>query len=155
VEGLVARLVVSSDWEVLEIAEREQWMVLEEGPRGDLNSALRLAAAQAQESGAQAIMVVPTDLPLARRADIGSALALLQATGTGGAVVAAPDRHGTGTNLLATHPINAIPFLFGPNSLEHHREAALTRGIPFHTIESRRLALDLDKLDDLALAGLA
>lgn len=150
VEGLAATLVVSPDPAVLELAEREKVRTLAEALPGDLNQALTEAASTARAAGAGAIVVVPIDLPLARPADISSAIALVEAAGPQG-VVAAPDRHGEGTNLLGLRPPEVIPFAFGPGSLERHRAAALALRIPFHTIRNPRLALDVDEPADLAL----
>jgi 2-phospho-L-lactate guanylyltransferase len=150
VEGLAATLVVSSDPAVLALAEREKAQSLREAPPGDLNRALTGAAVVAQAAGADAIVVIPIDLPLARPADVAPVVALVAAGGPR-AVVVAPDRHGEGTNLLALRPVDAIDFAFGPRSLERHRAAALARGIPFHTVENPRLAFDLDEPADLDL----
>jgi 2-phospho-L-lactate guanylyltransferase len=150
VDGLAATLVVSPDTVVLELAEGEKIRTLTEALPGDLNRALTEAAGAAQAAGAEAIVVVPIDLPLARPGDIASAVALVEVAAPQ-AVVVVPDRHGEGTNLLGLRPPNAIPFAFGPGSLERHRAAALARGIPFHTLQNPRLAFDLDEPADLAL----
>jgi 2-phospho-L-lactate guanylyltransferase len=155
VEGLATTLVVSPDPEVHAVAGRAGVATLLENEPGELNRALTLAAAHARGHGAEAMIVVPVDLPLARPADIRSAVALLEAVGTGRAVLVAPDRHRTGTNLLALRPVDAIPFQFGPYSYARHQAAALARGIPFHAVDNPRLALDVDKPADLALARLA
>jgi 2-phospho-L-lactate guanylyltransferase len=153
VEGLAGTVVVSPDPTVLALAEQEQVRPLVEGVPGDLNRALTQAAAGVRAEGAGAIVVVPIDLPLARPADVASAVALVEGAAAR-TVVVAPDRHGEGTNLLALRPVDAIDFAFGPGSLERHRAAALARGIPFHTIENVRLAFDLDEPADLDLGRL-
>jgi 2-phospho-L-lactate guanylyltransferase len=152
VEEVSGTLVVSSDPSVLALAEREKARPVVERSPGNLNRALTEAATVAVAQGAEAIVVVPIDLPLARPADISSALALVEAGRP--AVVIAPDRHGVGTNLLVLRPPDAIPFAFGPRSLERHRAAALERGVAFHTIENARLGLDLDEPADLIRAQL-
>jgi 2-phospho-L-lactate guanylyltransferase (CobY/MobA/RfbA family) len=36
---------------------------------------------------------------------------------------------GTGTNALFQRPLGVMPFLFGPNSLQQHQQAARARGV--------------------------
>lgn len=154
VDTLAEILVVSPDPAVLALAAQLEACPLAEEPPGGLNPALEQAAAVARAAGAGAILVVPIDLPLARPADLFSAVALVSAAAPQ-AVVVAPDHHGQGTNLLALRPPDVIPFHFGLHSLARHRAAALARGIPFHTLTNPRLAFDLDEPADLAPLGLA
>ena len=154
VDTVAETIVVSPDPAVLTQAVEGKALPLPEAPPGGLNGALAQAAAVARGAGAGAIVVVPIDLPLARPADVLSAVALVAAAAAP-AVVAAPDRHGRGTNLLALRPPDVIPFCFGTDSLARHRAAALTGGIAWHTLANARLALDVDEPADLALVGLA
>lgn len=154
VDTVAETVVVSPDPAVLALAAEGEARPLAEASPGGLNGALAQAASVARAGGARAIVVVPIDLPLARPADLLSAVALVAAAAAP-VVVVAPDRHGRGTNLLALRPPEVIPFCFGPDSLARHRAAALARGILWHTLANARLALDLDEPADLALVGLA
>lgn len=150
--GLAGVLVVSCDPLALEMAGRGGARSLPEEPAQGLNPALEQATRAAQAAGAGGVLVLPIDLPLVEPADLELALDLLcPPGGAGPAVVAAPDRRQEGTNLLAVRPAGGLAYHFGAGSLEHHRAACLGRGIPFHTVESQRLALDIDGPDDLAL----
>jgi 2-phospho-L-lactate guanylyltransferase len=64
-------------------------------------------------------------------------------------VAIAPDRRGTGTNGLALHPPNAIPFRFGADSFAAHQEAAHAADLSVAVVQRRGLAFDLDTPDDL------
>lgn len=150
--------VVSSDPIALELASScgvhvwdERLWINEGAMPGDLNWALKAAAQQAEERGARALMIIPTDLPLAEPADLESVLALVGDDGGPPAVVVVPDRRGEGTNLLALRPTRAIPFLFGRGSLERHRRACLARRVPFHSFQKSGLMLDIDLPEDLEL----
>jgi len=141
-------VVVSGDPAALELAVQYHVQPLMEDSPAGLNPALTQASVAAVQAGAEALLIVPIDLPLARPVDIEAALNL--ASSPLPAVVVAPDRAGTGTNLLVLRPPEAIPFAFGPGSLEQHRTASLARGLPFHTVHNPRLALDVDTPADLA-----
>ncbi len=151
-QGVSDTILVSTDPAVLDLAGRCNSRPLMEETPPDLNRALNQATNLALEAGAEAVLVVPADLPLVEAADLEAVLTLLAYPTPGkNSVVAVPDRHGTGTNLLALKPPGVIEYCFGPGSLVRHRDACMTRGVPFHTLQNPRLVLDLDLPEDLAL----
>jgi 2-phospho-L-lactate guanylyltransferase len=112
------------------------------------------------EAGADAVLVVPVDLPavspdeLARVLDEARALLGSGAEGVARAhalVALVTDRAGTGTNLLLVAPPAAIPFHFGEGSRAAHAAAARAAGAAYLEIEGP-LGLDLDTPDDLLAA---
>lgn len=114
---------------------------------GGLNEALAEArAAVLQSSAGAALLVLPIDLP---RASPAALRRLVAATGE---VVAAPDRHGLGTNLLYLAPVAAavMAFRFGGTSFAAHRDAAASLGLRFAAHADPDLAFDIDGPDDLA-----
>jgi 2-phospho-L-lactate guanylyltransferase len=112
-----------------------------------LNEALTQAATHVAASGAEALLVLPADLPLVTPDDIDALIAVL---GPQPSVVLAASRDG-GTNALLVRPPLALPFLYGPNSLARHMEAARQRGIGVEAVRSPGLMLDVDQPDDLTL----
>lgn len=138
--------VVSADPELLALAAaRRANPIAERG--GGLNAALEQARRAAEASGAQALVVVPADVPLLTPADIGALLALLR----GGAdVVLAPDEAGRGTNALALRARAELPFSFGEGSAERHLRLAAERGLIVRRHHSPTLALDVDDPPSLA-----
>lgn len=113
----------------------------------DLNGALEQARDAARAAGAEAILVLPADLPLVTPADVAAMAALL----AGGADIAlAPDAAGRGTNALALRAAAALPFSFGAGSAERHLRLAATAGLAARTYHAPSLALDVD--DPVALA---
>lgn len=66
-------------------------------------------------------------------------------------VILIPDRHGSGTNVLALNAEDGFTFRYGPTSLADHRNEAQRRGLGVTTVTDAGLALDLDTPDDVAL----
>lgn len=117
-----------------------------------LNAALGQASDEAVKKGADAILVLPADLPLIRPEDI---IRLAEAGHNGPRVVIAPSTD-SGTNALLLNPPRSINFAFGIRSFKHHQDLAQRKGIPLHIIHSSTLAFDVDRPADLnALARLA
>ncbi len=64
-------------------------------------------------------------------------------------VVLAPSRDGTGTNAIMVRPPLAVPYVFGPGSLQSYVEAARQKHLSYSKFHSVGLALDIDTIDDL------
>lgn len=107
----------------------------------------RIGIAVMAGRGADAVLVLPADLPLLRSADVRR---LLAAGATDG-LVAVADRHGRGTNALLIRPPLALPALFGPASFSAHVGAARRRGLRVRTPRIAGVRLDVDTPDDLRL----
>lgn len=88
-----------------------------------------------------AVAVVMADLPLA------TATAVSQLTDTDGGVVLAPGLGGGTNAFLARHPGFRVDYHDG--SYRKHREQADTAGMTVGTVDSFRLALDVDEPRDL------
>jgi 2-phospho-L-lactate guanylyltransferase len=147
VDGLDDVLVASPDRDVLRRAADLGARTLRQRSRG-LNAGLVEARDDVVAGGADALLVLPIDLPFVTPSRIATLVeALPDPTPT---VVLVTDRHGTGTNALGLRPANAIDFAFGPGSRLAHRAAAETAGARYVEIESP-LAFDLDTPDDLVV----
>ena len=98
-------LVVSPDREVLRRASAMGARTLRQRSRG-LNAGLREARADVVAGGAEAVLVLPIDLPFVTTEAIEAVVAPLAGatTGPGPTVVLVTDRHGTGTNALGLRP---------------------------------------------------
>ena len=141
-------LVVAGSLEVAELAAAWGADVLLEPRQEGQNVAAGRGIALAVEGGADAVLLLSSDLPLvtieAVREVIGSATQLdapvamaVAATGRGG------------TNALYLRPPNAITLHFGSDSLAKFRHEAESRGVNFVVHHSESLALDLDEPGDL------
>jgi 2-phospho-L-lactate guanylyltransferase len=122
-------------------------VLLEAKPAGQ-NPAARLGISHATERGAQAVLLLSSDLPLVTRRTVATLLAAARRLGSPG-VVAAPATGRGGTNSLFLSPPDVIDLHFGDDSLAKFERDAVSRGVPFALHESPRLALDLDEPTDL------
>ena len=109
-----------------------------------LINALVQARQAAVARGAEAILVLPVDLPLLTIDDVRK-LYKLGAQQRG--VVIAGSQDG-GTNALLLRPPMAIDFAFGTDSFQRHSALAQLRGYPCQTLQSTTLAFDLDGPED-------
>ncbi|MFL5651084.1 MAG: 2-phospho-L-lactate guanylyltransferase [Chloroflexota bacterium] len=145
VDGLADVLVVSPDRDVLAHAASLGARTLRQKSKG-LNAGLREARADVTAGGADALLILPIDLPFVTSTEIARVMDGLRNERP--TVVLATDRHGTGTNLLALRPPDVIEFAFGPGSRAAHRRAAETAGATYLEIDGP-LTVDLDTPDDL------
>ncbi len=158
---LAGVVVVSPDDAVLRMATAAGAIPVEQRD-GGLNEGLDLARATAVAAGADAILVIPADLPAVTPGELSRVLAAARAALTPpdgadlprGVVALVTDRSRDGTNLLLVAPPDAVPFSFGPGSRARH--AALARAAEAAFVEmGGPLALDLDTPDDLLVAEAA
>jgi len=147
-------VVISRDPVVQQFANEQGVMVLaEETVAGDgadpdvlLNQALSQARHTATRQGADAILVLPVDLPLLTAAEIRCFYEAGRRLGRGMVITASEDG---GTNGLFLSPPHAIEFAYGPQSFHRHVHAAQEANLPIEIIHSPALALDLDLPQDL------
>jgi 2-phospho-L-lactate/phosphoenolpyruvate guanylyltransferase len=142
VRGLDAPVVVSPDREVWRRADAMGCRVVEERPAaGDLNAALKAAAASLDDGSL--LVVVAADLPLASAAGLERVLAAAAAP-----VAVVPSHDGGGTNVLAWRDPASFAPSFGPDSAARH--LALPGAV---RVDEPGLALDVDTADDLRLVA--
>jgi 2-phospho-L-lactate guanylyltransferase len=146
--GLDGVALVSRDGEAAGLAARFGARVIAEPANRGHRAAVSTAARVLATEGADGLLQLPGDLPLASAAEIETVLA---AHGRAPAVTLVPSHDGLGTNCLAASPPEALPFLFGDVSFEPHRLAARERGIEPAVLHLPGLGLDIDTPDDLAL----
>lgn len=139
-------VVVSPDRIVLELAAAAGARTLRQRSVG-LNQGLRDARDDAVAGGAEAVLVIPIDLPFIS-ADTVSEVVTALLDGDGAAVALVPDRHGTGTNALGLHPTDVIDVSFGVGSRGAHRDAAALAAARYVEVPGP-LSVDLDTPDDL------
>jgi 2-phospho-L-lactate guanylyltransferase len=144
-----ARLVVTGSKEVVEMAERLGAGALLEPRQEGQNVAAKRGIEHAIASGARAVVLLSSDLPLVTAKAVRD---LLDAAGRVAppAAVAVPALGRGGTNALYLNPPDAISLHFGADSLEAFRREAEMKGVTFVTFKSEAMALDLDEPADLA-----
>jgi 2-phospho-L-lactate guanylyltransferase len=143
-------LVVSRDPAALALTrEMGGRTVLEDGAP-QFNTAIQRATIVAQAHGAQAVMVLPADIPLITPDDIRAFLEL----GRDPPVIAiAPDRRQDGTNGLFINPAGLIEYGYGAGSFQRHSERAHSAGARLEILNTATFGLDLDLPEDLELLG--
>ncbi len=139
-------VVISPDRTVLGLAADLGARTLRQRTTG-LNDGLREARDDATAGGAEAIVIVPIDLPFITPAAIDAVLDALLDDGES-AVALAPDRHGTGTNTLAMRPPDIIDLGFGDGSRGVHAAAAAAARANYREVDGP-LSVDLDTPEDL------
>jgi len=142
-------LVVSPDDAVRSMAADLGARTLKQRSQG-LNRGLREARDDAIAGGADAVVVLPIDLPLVSPEALAALIAPLSVVGERPLAVLAPDRHGRGTNALVLAPPDAIEFRFGGDSRAAHRACAEESGVRYVELDGP-LSLDLDTPEDLLL----
>lgn len=147
--GLAETLVVSPDREALQQAALLGARTVRQLGQG-LNVGLREAREDAIAGGADAVVILPIDLPLVSPSAIGQLLAPLRAVAERPLVVLAPDRHGRGTNGLLLAPPDVIEPSFGGDSRAAHAACATDAGARYVELEGP-LGVDVDTPDDLLL----
>jgi 2-phospho-L-lactate/phosphoenolpyruvate guanylyltransferase len=146
--GIDEVLVVTPDDEVRQLAARAGARPIRQRSQG-LNVGLRQAREEVLAAGADAVLVVPIDLPLISPEALQALLAPLDDPARP-LVVLVPDRHGRGTNALLVAPPGAIEFGFGGDSRRAHAACAADAGARYLELDGP-LSLDLDTPEDLLL----
>lgn len=138
-------LVISRDTKALAIARELGAKTLQEGAMSNLNPALMRATMVVMSWRADAVLVLPADLPFINSQDVRGMIGLA----VDRSIVIATDSASDGTNALLVRPPGAIEFEYGPGSFARHIRSAAAAGLRAFTYESDRLALDIDLPDDL------
>jgi 2-phospho-L-lactate guanylyltransferase len=141
-------LVISRDTAALHLARAHGAFTVTESGTPELNAALARATDVSISMGAEALLIMPSDLPLVSVEDV---LALVQANPAVPGVSLAPDRHDSGTNGMFLRPPRAIPYVFGADSFAKHLALAAERNVPVKVCHLPGFALDVDFPEDLDL----
>jgi len=143
------RLVVAGSDEAAALAAELGAEVLVEPRQEGQNVAAQRGLARAIENGADAVLLLSSDLPLVTKKAVRDLLREASRLAPPVAV-AVPATGRGGTNALYLHPPRAIGLHFGADSLAAFRREALGLGVRFEVHISPAMALDLDEPADLA-----
>ena len=142
-------LVVTGSDEVADLATSWGADVLLEPHEEGQNVAAERGRQRAVEGGAQAVLLLSSDLPLVT-ADAVRAMLASVARLKPPVAVAVPAIGRGGTNALYLAPPDAVGMHFGDESLAKFRGDAESRGVKFAVHHSDAMALDIDEPSDLA-----
>jgi len=109
-----------------------------------LSASLDVAAGDLKIAGVDTLLVLPSDLPTIRAADIDQLL-----NKHAGGLGVCPARRDGGTNALVISPPGAIEFCFGQNSARRHLEAANVAELKAEQLSCDAFSRDIDTPDDL------
>jgi 2-phospho-L-lactate guanylyltransferase len=150
VRGLDRLVVVSNDAHVLVVAAAAGAMVLIEQEQQNHSASADWAAKECMKRGAQTVMLIPIDVPLATAAEMESLLAESGKLPRRHMVIV-PSHDGTGTNAMVLTPPNVIKSRFGPDSFVEHVTRAEAAGAAVAVMRPEGLLRDLDEPSDLTL----
>lgn len=139
-------VVVSRDDDALNIASNYCTRIVRENCEPELNPALTYATEFACNNGANAILILPADLPLLYHHIVKE---LLSYIGNPPEMVIAPDRWEIGTNGLILNPADNFTYHFGDNSFNLHIQQAKSNNYHIEVFHHPTLEFDLDVPDDL------
>lgn len=109
-----------------------------------LDGAVQAGIAHVAAAGADRVVVIHADLPLATGLD--------HVVGDTGVLIV-PDRRDDGTNVLALPARSGFQVSYGPGSFARHRAEAARLGLPVDVRAEEALGWDVDIPDDLLLPG--
>jgi 2-phospho-L-lactate guanylyltransferase len=143
------RLVVAGSDEAAALAVDLGAEVLVEPRQEGQNVAAQRGIGHAIDGGADAVLLLSSDLPLVTKRSVRDLLAVAGRLAPP-AVVAVPAAGRGGTNALYLRPPRAIGLHFGADSLTAFRREAENKAVRFVIHRSPAMALDLDEPADLA-----
>jgi 2-phospho-L-lactate guanylyltransferase len=146
VPQVAGTLVISRDTKVLSIARDNKAYTVMESGAPELNAALMRATQVIAGWHAEAVLILPSDLPLLASEDVSGIIEL----GKGyNSIVIATDQHEDGTNAMMIRPPGMFPYAYGTGSYQRHIQLAKQAGASVKFYHSERLLLDVDLPEDL------
>jgi len=148
-DRIAETLVVTPDDAVRRVATDAGARAIRQRETG-LNRGIDLGREEAVAAGADAVLILPIDLPEVSTQAVDDVVASLDRPRRPLVAIVA-DRHGRGTNALLLAPPKAIDTCFGGDSRAAHVGAAREAGAELVELDGP-LRLDLDTPEDLLLA---
>jgi 2-phospho-L-lactate/phosphoenolpyruvate guanylyltransferase len=142
----LSEIFVVSDGEGL---SRGGFALIHEAENRGYDEAVTTAMNDPRVADADAMLILPGDLPLASPADIDAFIGTDGELPRGPSVRIAPARDRDGTNALLISPPGLMKSRFGPGSFERHRGAAEAVASTVEIVAPPGLAFDIDTPQDL------
>lgn len=143
-------IVLSDDAEACLLAEHhglDYWRERELNARG-LNGVVSAAVKRAASLGCGQCLVAHGDLPLLNQSELDHFIREHRAQ-TAPALSIAPDRRGTGSNMMLLPAQTEFDFCYGEDSFNIHRRNAAAAGLSTRDFKAAGSACDIDELEDL------
>lgn len=138
--------VVTDSAEIAAEVRGRGWHLIPDNLGISESAAVDLASLELAEAGFEAVLRLPSDIPLVQTSDVSSLLEGLPHMPFARVV---PSSDGTGTNALLRSPPNLFPARFGVNSLVLHLQEARRAGVEAEVVRNPRVAIDVDEEPDL------
>ncbi len=148
-KGLAGITVVSHDASVASWAKSHDLDLINDRDASGLSSAIGLAAHQANEAGAAAILVVLADTPLATASDFEAVIEAHNKADAPAHLILSPSRDNDGSNCLLVAPPGAMAFHYGPGSAKAHSNEAQAADLVVTQLKRPGIAHDIDTEADL------
>jgi len=139
-------VVVSNDFSLRNFTNKYRATHLVQKTSG-LNPAVEEATEWCMQNGAEAVLILPADIPLLSSMDVDKIVELGNCEEQ--TVVLSPSYDG-GTNALLQSPPNLIHVCFGPRSFTEHIKEAQSKGVCVRLHYSTSVAADIDSAEDLS-----
>jgi 2-phospho-L-lactate guanylyltransferase len=143
--GLQRIVVVTRDINAARLGTKKRALVISEGRAHRLNSAIRTGLRFAEREGADQVLIIPADIPLARSSDFEAILKM----GHKGDIIIVPSRDLRGTNALLLHPPRVMAVSYGIDSFRRHCRLAQERNLRIRIVKLQSVGLDADTPLDL------
>ena len=137
--------VVTGDPLVADAASYFGFQVIADDSNQGETSAIEMATAVCRKRGEGSTLVIPADIPLI---DVDDLKKIKNAAPEAGTVLV-PDAARRGTNAALRTPADLFPLRFGNDSFLPHLAAAQATGLPCVVLKLPRVALDVDRPEDL------
>ena len=141
-------VLVSPDLSVKKIAHMHGVTFLKEKLQSGVNSAVNLAGKFCSHEGAEATIVLPSDLPLLLPEDIDTVCN--SALRTRRCIILCPSYKLDGSNLMLRKPSNIIQPFYDSNSYVMHALEGARNNIKTSILFIRRVMIDIDTIHDIA-----
>lgn len=147
--GFAGTYVVTGDGKVASIATAAGAEVIRESAENGETSAVDFARIKLKQAGCEAVLILPSDMPLVRTADIEQILAQAPDGARAPFALLVPSHDRLGTNALLLAPPDVIRLRFGYDSFTFHSAQVAAQGLPLRCCENAHIALDIDEPQDL------
>jgi 2-phospho-L-lactate guanylyltransferase len=138
-------VVVSKDFSLRNFTNKYRATHLVQKTSG-LNPAVEEATEWCMQNGAEAVLILPADIPLLSSMDVDKIVELGNCEEQ---TVVLSRSYDGGTNALFQSPPNLIQACFGPRSFAKHIKEAQRRGVCLKLHHSTGVATDIDSVEDL------
>jgi 2-phospho-L-lactate guanylyltransferase len=144
-KGIRRILVVTRDINAARLGAGKGARVLSEGRTRGLNPAVRRGIRFAEREGADQVLIVPADVPLAKSSNFRRILRM----GRKAKALIVPSYDLGGTNALLLRPPHIMPVSYGGDSFRRHCRLARKRNLRIWIVRFQSLGLDADTPLDL------